>query len=398
MKLAIISPGFVPVPAVKGGAIEQLIEYIITANEIYHKYDIDLYTINDPLLDNITYKYTKLIRIPSKNEISLNSKIFFKLKRIFGKFLYLPNNYDYISTQFVKYYRKKYYDAVLVENNMDIYGNLLSVVTKERLYFHLHNDVDCDDPSKTKEKTKKIINTSTNILVVSQFLKKKLCKMGATNVIVIPNAIVGKNFKQNSLEKVIEIRSKYGIKKDDFVFTFVGRLAPEKGIDKLILAIKHLEYLSNIKCLIVGKNFFEDKSGGRYINYLKSIAKNVQDKLIFTGYIPNNKLAAIYSISNCIVIPSQYEEVFGVVALEAMEMGRPVIASNSGGLPEVLSTKCALFVNRDENFVANLSKNMKLILKDSSLRNDLAKNGYKRSKQFPQNEIEYYKLINSIVK
>lgn len=398
MKLAIISPGFVPVPAVKGGAIEQLIEYIITANETYHNYDIDLYTIDDTLLDNVNYKYTKLIKVPSKNELSLISKIFFKLKSILGKILDLPNNYDYISTYFVKFYKRNYYDAVLVENNMDIYSNLLSVITKEKLYFHLHNDVDCGDPGKTKEKTKKIINTSKNILVVSQFLKNKLCKMGATNVVVIPNAIVGENFKRNTLEEIAEIRSKYGIRKKDFVFTFVGRLAPEKGIDKLILAIEHIKDVSNIKCLIVGKNFFEDKSGGRYINYLKSIAKNVQDKLIFTGYIPNNKLAAIYSISNCIVIPSQWEEVFGVVALEAMEMGRPVIASNSGGLPEVLSTKCALFVNRDENFVANLSKNMKLILKDSSLRNDLAKNGYKRSKQFPQNEIEYYKLINSIVK
>ena len=48
MKLAIISPGFVPVPAVKGGAVEQLIEYIVTANELYHKYDIDLYTVDDP--------------------------------------------------------------------------------------------------------------------------------------------------------------------------------------------------------------------------------------------------------------------------------------------------------------------------------------------------------------
>ena len=55
-KLAIITPGFVPVPAVKGGAIEQLIEYFIDGNEIVHKYDIDLFTINDNLLDNKIYK------------------------------------------------------------------------------------------------------------------------------------------------------------------------------------------------------------------------------------------------------------------------------------------------------------------------------------------------------
>ena len=47
MKLAILTPGFMPVPAVKGGAVEQLIEDIIVANESSHKYDIDLYTIDE---------------------------------------------------------------------------------------------------------------------------------------------------------------------------------------------------------------------------------------------------------------------------------------------------------------------------------------------------------------
>ncbi|WP_283598508.1 hypothetical protein [Lactobacillus gallinarum] len=52
MKLAIISPGFVPAPAVKGGAVEKLIEYFIDGNEKDHKYDIDLYTVDDILLEN----------------------------------------------------------------------------------------------------------------------------------------------------------------------------------------------------------------------------------------------------------------------------------------------------------------------------------------------------------
>lgn len=398
MKLAIISPGFVPVPAVKGGAIEQLIEYIITANESVHRYDIDLYTIDDPLLSGVAYKYTKIIKVLPEDKLSLKLKVYFKFRKIISKLLDLKRQFDYISFEIVKYYRKNYYDAVLVENNMDIYSSLLSMITTEKLYFHLHNDIDCNDPSKTKEKTEKIINSANKIIVVSQFLKNKLCKMGATNVVVVPNAIIGSNFEQDSLVETNKFRSKYGIKKSDFVFTFVGRLAPEKGIDKLILAIKHLKSVPNLKCLIVGKNFFENKSGDKYICYLKKISSSIQDKLIFTGYVSNNKLKDIYSISDCIVIPSQWEEVFGVVALEAMKMKKPVIASNSGGLPEVLSRNCALFVDRDKDFVSNLAGKMELILKDPIIRTRLASNGYKRSLCFPQNEIEYFKLISSIVK
>lgn len=398
MRLAIISPGFVPVPAVKGGAIEQLIGYIITANEYTHKYDIDLYTVDDPLLSNITYKYTNIIKILPRDKLNLRLKVYFELKRITSKILNLKEQFDYISFEIAKKYRRKYYDAVLIENNMDIYSGLLPLITTEKLYFHLHNDVDCDDPSKTREKTKKIINSANRIIVVSKFLKNKLCEMGATKVTVVPNAIISNKFKQASLVEMDKFRSKYGIKKNDFVFTFVGRLAPEKGIDKLVLALKHLKSLSNIKCLIVGKNFFEDKSGDKYISYLKKISSSVQDKLIFTGYISNNRLNDIYSISDCIVIPSQWEEVFGVVALEAMKMKKPVIASNSGGLPEVLSSKSALFISRDKNFVNNLASAMELILQDSSVRVRLASNGYKRSFDFPQNEIEYFELISSVVK
>lgn len=105
----------------------------------------------------------------------------------------------------------------------------------------------------------------------------------------------------------------------------------------------------------------------------------------------------MYSISNCVVIPSQWEEVFGVVALEAMTMRKPVIASISGGLPEVLSKECALFIRRDSNFVSNLSKAMMKIYDNPSLRKLLSENGRKRSKKFPTSELEYYETVSKYI-
>ena len=85
LRLAIISPGFVPVPAVKGGAIEQLIEYFIDGNELEHKYDIDLYTVNDKLLDNKKYKYTNLIKIDNKQK-KLTWHFIYGIKNKFSAF------------------------------------------------------------------------------------------------------------------------------------------------------------------------------------------------------------------------------------------------------------------------------------------------------------------------
>ena len=62
MKLAIISPGFMPIPSVKGGAIEQLITNFIQANEQYHLYDIDVYTVADSKLNSYSFKYTNIIQ------------------------------------------------------------------------------------------------------------------------------------------------------------------------------------------------------------------------------------------------------------------------------------------------------------------------------------------------
>lgn len=68
IKLAIISPGFLPVPAVNGGAVEQLITNILDENEKNHTFDIDVYTINDPKLSKLNYKYTNIIVIKDLNK------------------------------------------------------------------------------------------------------------------------------------------------------------------------------------------------------------------------------------------------------------------------------------------------------------------------------------------
>ena len=393
MKLAILTPGFMPVPAVKGGAVEQLIEDIIVANESSHKYDIDLYTIDDPKLKGINYKYTNLVKIiPNKNN-DLIKHAYFALKAKISLALHLKNPFNYVNYAMVKKFKRQYYDKVLVENNMDIYSLFLPKLTNEKLYFHLHNNIDCNDPAKTVEKTKKVISTADKILVVSDFLKIKLKKLGAQNIVVVPNAVILDNFKQVNEEKRQKIRNRYGIDKNDTVYTFVGRICDDKGIDKLILAMQAFRGKKNIKCLIVGNNFFGTKTEDKYIQHLQSISKGIEEQLIFTGYVDNKKLYEIYNISNVVVIPSQWEEVFGVVALEAMAMKLPVIASKSGALPDVLSKSCAFFVSRGNNFVPQLKSEMRKFLNNPKLQTKMGNNGFKRVNIFPNTSSQYFKLI-----
>lgn len=389
-----------PVPAVKGGAIEQLIQYFIEGNEVNHEYDIDLYTVDDPLLIHVKYKYTTLIKLRDKQKNIFGYRLKYGLKNRFNKVLHNQTMSSYLIDSTYKRYKRNYYDVVLVENNMDLYQKIYPIFNKERIVFHLHNDVDCNDPAKTKEKTKYVMDTADKIIVVSDFLKQKLVKIAPeqeNKVYVAYNGIIGASFKNIGKEEKIKIREKYNLQDDDIVFTFVGRMCSDKGIDKLLKAMGRLKKYPKIHCLIVGNNFFGSAEENDFINNLNTIAKDLTDKIHFTGYISNSELYKIYSITDCVIIPAQYEEVFGVVALEAMKMQKPVIASISGALPEVLSEKCAIFIKRDTKFVLNLSDTIYKLANDKSLRIKLGLNGGKRSMHFPQNEKQYFNLIRNII-
>lgn len=130
-----------------------------------------------------------------------------------------------------------------------------------------------------------------------------------------------------------------------------------------------------------------------YVEKIKKIARYYPNKVVFTGYIDNQELKKIYSISDCLIIPTQIEETFGVVALEAITMGIPVIASISGGLTEVLNEKCAFFVKRDRLYVKHLACAMRKILKDEELSKKMETECKKQSVKFPKSIRAYYDEI-----
>ena len=110
MKIAFITPGFVPVPAVKGGAIERLMTYLIEQNEDANEFDIDLYTVDHPKLANIKFKNTKI------NKIKLN-KIEEIYNRLFNHFFWIFNiekSFNQYLRKTIKEILKNKYDCILI--------------------------------------------------------------------------------------------------------------------------------------------------------------------------------------------------------------------------------------------------------------------------------------------
>ena len=123
-------------------------------------------------------------------------------------------------------------------------------------------------------------------------------------------------------------RDDLGVKEDNVVL-YVGRLEPLKGVDILVKAVADLDMVGSTRLLIVGG----DKQTDPLAEKLGALAASlgIAEKVTFAGPVPQSELPTYYGAADVLVLPSHYES-FGLVALEAMACGTPVVVSRVGGL------------------------------------------------------------------
>ncbi len=147
---------------------------------------------------------------------------------------------------------------------------------------------------------------------------------------VVPNAVDPTEFHPQ-IDGVC-IRDKLGLDRDDFMVLFVGRLVPHKGVQHLIDAVAVLNRDMGKKAylVVVGK--------GPHEIFLRERARKVRcEKVIFAGRVSREDLPRYYAAADVFVLPSISRlEAFGIVTLEAMASGKPVLVSNIPGVRDVV--------------------------------------------------------------
>jgi len=155
------------------------------------------------------------------------------------------------------------------------------------------------------------------------------CGVDSDNVSVIPPGVDLSRFHPMSQRQSRDYLG-YGPEKN---ILFVGRLEPLKGIDNLFRAVASLENLKSITLSVVGG----DGNSQEKIR-LEALVKKMRlnQTVHFLGPIPQEELPIHYNAADVCVLPSYYES-FGLAALEAAACGKPVVASEVGGLPAIVN-------------------------------------------------------------
>jgi glycosyltransferase involved in cell wall biosynthesis len=172
----------------------------------------------------------------------------------------------------------------------------------------------------------------------------------------------------------------YNLKPDEKFLLYVGGISPHKNLAALIEAFAAicLRRKCDIKLVLVG-DYKDDPFFSAYPSLKKQIAElRLENKVIFTGFIPDEDLARLYNAAALLVFPS-LEEGFGLPAIEAMACGTPVAASNCGSLPEVVGAAGCFF---DPRNTRNMADVIEQILVNDATRALMKEKGLARAQQF----------------
>jgi glycosyltransferase involved in cell wall biosynthesis len=160
-----------------------------------------------------------------------------------------------------------------------------------------------------------------------------------------------------------DIRDELGIPREAVVVTFVGQVRANKGID-LFLRMTRAIKDQNVRFLIAGGCRDPDKFEGSYSESRLTAEIGGDGRVIYTGYRAD--VQNIYAVSDIVVVPSQWDEPFGLINIEAGAAGKPVVATRVGGIPEIIEHGVNGFlVERDDldglcHFVSKLIENHEL--------------------------------------
>lgn len=379
-RICFFTAGVLPVPPVRGGAVENLIKFVLDENEKSHDADLFVTSIHDEAASVESRRYSHcefcFVKIPAPVSF-LDGCVYFLMRVFLRKramsFRMVLARLWYIAKS-KRYFLRNDFDCIVAENHASLF-----MVMKDRrmarkydgkFFYHAHNEPNGNFGCKRQ------IERCARILTVSNFISesyKRSYPAGRAEYVFVPNGIDTAAFMQElPPEEKKALQEKLGISEDDFVIIFAGRLVEGKGILQLSRVFARLPF-ENRKLLVVGAAFFGSNERSPIQKQLEAILGACMEKVVFTGYVPYGEIWKYYKISSCAGFVPIWNEACALTNIEAQASSLPVVTTISGGIPEYSSPDSRILLPINEDLERNLYEKLLWLHENSEHRAELGR-------------------------
>jgi spore coat protein SA len=379
MKIAVISPGSFSVPPVIGSSVEHDIQMIST--ELAKENEVIVYTKACP-------EYPMTTRVGNL---------------IYKRFIFQHQN-KYLE-KVIKHLQRVKPDVILVENRPSYCLRIKDALPRIPIILNMHSTVFASPPHILSHQMTEVSKKTTALITNSQYLRSFFVRkysIFSHKVYAIHLGIDPTPFEQakKQVESIQSWKTKLHIGEEDQIMLFVGRMIKEKGLHLLLDVMPELiRRHPKVKLIVAGSPRYGKNDATAYLRKLHKQAMKLHQHVCFTGFIRPNQIPLIFQLADVVVVPSVWHEPFGRVNLEAMASAKAVIATNRGGIPEVIVHEKNGLIIPIHRYKTELKQSISRILSDGELRRSFEQKGLEMVKSFTWQKTaeQYMRLFQSIV-
>lgn len=357
LKVAIVAPEGLPIPPLRGGSVQI---YIDSLSHAFQQIGFQDYEIIAPG------------------------------KKLEG--IKLSLDCDAYRKQTLRILQQVQPDWIQIENRPLLIPLIRHKFPNSKILLNLHSTTFLQPRHKSQAEMKDILCNADHVIVNSLYLKETIAKRFE---------LKEKNWQANVIYPGVNLEKFFPRMENDALFSsvsrnphtlrllFVGRIIRQKGLHVLLQALHILgSYNLPIQLTVAGRTPPWEKKYGREI---EALAENLPVQKL--GFVSPSQLPVLYRETDIFVCPSQQDEAFGMVNLEAMSSGLPVIASRIGGIPELVTEETGILIDKPqypEEFVSAIQ----LLYNHPRLRQTLSHSARVRAEQFSwiQTATHFYSL------
>ncbi|NET57529.1 MAG: glycosyltransferase family 4 protein [Symploca sp. SIO2E6] len=374
MKILLVCTEKLPVPCVRGGAIQTYIDGILP--HLSREHEITVFSVTDrDLSDHEVRDGIRYERFPSGNS----------------------EEYYQAAADFVA---RERFDWVIFYNRPKYLPLVADAAPESRFLLSMHNEMFL--PHKIDDQVARTcLERVEAVVTVSKFIADGINERFPGYQHKLNPVYAGVDLERfqprwasGAFERRASLLAKHGLEGKKVV-AYVGRLSEKKGPDILLSAFTQVvEQHPSAVLLLVGSKWYGSNEGNKYVSQLKKRAKRLGDSVRLTGFISPDEVQDYFLLGDIFVCSSQWQEPLARVHYEAMATGLSIITTMRGGNPEVIIPgQNGLLVKNYQNPDA-FATHINYLLSNPKLAADMGRNGRHLSERY----YGWYRVASDILK